>query len=34
MPDGGTFFCELLQSGDPMKPWSTKVEEPVVEEDF
>lgn len=34
MPDGGTFFCELLQSGDPNTPWSSEDQEPVVEEDF
>lgn len=34
MPDGGTFFCDLLQNGDPTTPWSSHDPEPVTEEDF
>lgn len=34
MPDGGTFFCDLLQNGDPSMPWSVEEAEPITEEDF
>lgn len=34
MPDGGTFFCELLQSGDPALPWDTTAPDEITEEDF
>lgn len=34
MPDGGTFFCDLLQNGDPMTPWSVEEPQPITEEDF
>jgi hypothetical protein len=34
MPDGGTFFCELLQSGDPGQAWSTEQPAELTEEDF
>lgn len=34
MPDGGTFFCDLLQNGDPGQPWSVDRPAPLTEEDF
>lgn len=34
MPDGGIFFCDLLQNGDPSTPWTVTDTEPVTEEDF
>lgn len=34
MPDGGTFFCDLLQNGDPNTPWSVGEPDPLTEEDF
>lgn len=34
MPDGGTYFCDLLQNGDPMLPWDANAPEQLTEEDF
>jgi hypothetical protein len=34
MPDGGTFFCELLQNGDPANAWDTTLPDDITEEDF
>lgn len=34
MPDGGTFFCDLLQNGDPMTAWTIEEAQPITEEDF
>lgn len=34
LPDGGTFFCELLQSGDPSEPWTVTPETVLTVEDF
>jgi hypothetical protein len=32
--DGATFFCELLQSGDPTEPWTVTPETVLTAEDF
>lgn len=34
MPDGGTFFCDLLQNGDPKTAWDTTQADELTEEDF
>lgn len=26
LPDGGTFFCDRLQNGDPSEPWSDDID--------
>jgi hypothetical protein len=34
MPDGGTFFCDILQNGDPMTPWGSSPSKESTEVDI
>lgn len=32
LPDGGAYFCEMLQSGDPSTPWAVSDQEEIEED--
>lgn len=34
LPNGGTFFCDLLQNGDPSEPWANNSESNIDDEWF